>query len=308
MTDVLPMLTASTPFFLQDAASRYADLAAICLRPPRSAACTAIERLRIISPVPDVNVAEPSTTSPERLFLEHLDVVERIVAIIARRNTLAPSDAEEFGSWARGRLIDSDYAILRKFGGRSSMATYLSVVLSNLFRDFRNARWGRWRPSAAAVRLGPIGIRLDELLHRDGCTLREAIGMLRSTDAGLSDVELARTAARLPYHGLNREVQLDAGETMPASHAPDIDHAVRERINVALEAAIATLSDEERVITRMRYWEGTSIAEIARALRIEQKPLYRRLIEIQNRLRSALERDGIGEAQARDILEDTGAW
>ncbi len=255
-----------------------------------------------------MTVAEPSTTSAERLFLSNLDVVDRILAIIARRHSLARADADEFASWARGRLIDSDYAILRKFGGRSSIATYLSVVLSNLFRDYRNARWGRWRPSAAATRLGPVGIRLEELLHRDGCSLRESVGILRSAGVSLSDSDLGRMAARLPAHTPHREVDLDAGEPIPANPPSAVSDSERDQIRAALEAALETLSDEDRIITRMRYWDGSSIADIARLMRLEQKPLYRRLADIQQRLRAVLERHGIGEARAREVLTDEGAW
>ncbi len=78
-----------------------------------------------VSLIPTVDglIADPALA-----FLENLSLIERVVAIIARRNALSTTDADEFGSWARSRIIDSDYAVFRKFGGRSSMATYLSVV------------------------------------------------------------------------------------------------------------------------------------------------------------------------------------
>lgn len=248
--------------------------------------------------------------SPERLFLEHLPVIDRILAIIARRNALTAADAEEFAAWARVRLTDGDYAILRKFGGRSSLKTYLSVVLSNLFRDYRNSAWGRWRPSAAATRLGPLAIRLEELVSRDGCAVREAISILRSAGATEPDAELARLAARLPQRAIERTVAVDDVEgTLPAPHAalpePDED---RTRIEHALLAAIAELPDEDRVITRMRFWDGISVADIAKILGLEQKPLYRRIEAIERRLRDSLARHGVTEHRAREVLVEEGIW
>lgn len=255
-----------------------------------------------------MTATESSTASSERLFVESLPVVDRILAIIARRHALAASDTEEFAAWARSRLMDDGYAILRKFGGRSSLATYLSVVLSNLFRDFRNARWGRWRPSAAAGRMGPVGIRLDELLHRDGCSLREAMGILQSAGSTLTEGELTRMAARLPSHLTHREVGIEHADAVPTPSDVDRPASERDRVTAALEAALATLSDEERIITRLRYWDGTSIADIARTLHLDQKPLYRRFEDIQQRLRVVLERHGVSEAMAREALAEEGIW
>lgn len=262
-------------------------------------------------PFPDARIVTATESSPaswERLFIESLPVVDRLLAIIAKRHSLATADADEFAAWARGRLMDDGYAILRKFGGRSSLATYLSVVLSNLFRDFRNARWGRWRPSAAATRLGPTGIRLDELLNRDGCSLREAVGILHSAGVTLTEGELTRMASRLPAHSTHREVDLARAEAEPARQNLTGLTGERDRLNTALDSALSTLSDQDRIITRMRYWDGTSIADIARTLHIDQKPLYRRFDDIQRRLRTALERHGISEALAREVLVDEEIW
>ena len=253
---------------------------------------------------------DASRADGERLLLQQLPTIDRIIAIIARRNAMSATDADEFAAWARGRLTDRDYGILRKFGGRSSLPTYLSVVLGNLFRDYRNSIWGRWRPSAAALRMGPIGIRLEELLVRDGNPLREAIGILRSGGAGESDIELARMAARLPSRPADREVTIDAaGETLPAATPlPRLSDDERARVEVALLAAISELPDEDRVITHMRFWDGVSVADVARLLRLEQKPLYRRIEATQRQLRDGMIRRGVTEQDARELLAEGATW
>ena len=253
---------------------------------------------------------DASRADRERLFLQQLPAIDRIIAIVARRNALSTSDADEFAAWARGRLTDGDYAILRKFGGRSSLPTYLSVVLGNLFRDYRNSIWGRWRPSASALRMGPIGVRLEELMFRDGSPLREAIGIVRSAGAGESDIQLARMAARLPNRPLDREVALEAiGDAVPdIAPVPLLSADERTRVDAALLDALNELHDEDRVITRMRFWDGVSIADIARLLHLEQKPLYRRIEATQRQLREALTRRGVTEQDARELLSEDGRW
>jgi hypothetical protein len=54
------------------------------------------------------------------------------------------------------KLIENDYRILRSFEGLASLGTYLTTVIARLFLDFQIHEWGRWRPSAAATRLGPF--------------------------------------------------------------------------------------------------------------------------------------------------------
>ena len=209
---------------------------------------------------------------PERTFLDNLATIDRVIGVIVRRHSLSAAEAEEFASWARARLIDGNYAALRKFGGRSSLATYLSVVLGNLFLDYRNSIWGRWRPSAAALRLGPIGIRLEELLYREGHSLREAIGVLQSAGVTLSDAELSRLAARIPPREKASEVPLEKADSPGVIDLrPNPGPAAEDsEVAAAIRAALEQLPSEEQVIVRMRFWDDLTVADIARTLRIER--------------------------------------
>jgi RNA polymerase sigma factor (sigma-70 family) len=245
----------------------------------------------------------------ERRLVEHLPDIDRITGAIAHRHALDHADADEFAAWAKARLVDGDYAIIRKFEGRSSFRTFLSVVLTNLFRDYRNQAWGRWRPSAAAQRMGPLAVRLEELLYRDGSSLREATEILRGTGAHTSDREIAELAAKLPARNTDGDLSIDEAD-LPA--APQLDtvatSAERQALTEALRQAVDRLPDEDRIILRMRYWDDVSVADIARALRVEQKPLYRRLEYMQTRIRDALEERGITRELALDVITEVPLW
>ena len=255
-----------------------------------------------------MTATEPHIADPERLFVEHLAVIDRILTILARRHALAPDDAEEFGSWARSRLTDGNYAILRKFGGRSTLPTYLTVVLTNLFRDFRNSEWGRWRPSARSQRLGPVAILLEQLVQRDGCTVREAIGILRSRGVEQPDAELTRIAAGFPPRTDQPEVDVESVDPPATTTSAAGETGDRDAVAAALGRAMEGLGDEDRLIVRLHYWDDATIADISRLLRIEQKPLYRRLEGIQKKMRETLARNGITEERARDVLASEGSW
>src|SRR5215211_7323506 len=103
----------------------------------------------------------------EAVFVRHLDWIQRTSAAVCRRHGLQRADAQDFTSWVTLRLVENDYAILRRFRGESALTTYLVVVVATLYREYRVKRWGRWRPSAAARRAGPVAVRLETLVHRE---------------------------------------------------------------------------------------------------------------------------------------------
>ncbi|MGH7460601.1 MAG: sigma-70 family RNA polymerase sigma factor [Longimicrobiales bacterium] len=233
-------------------------------------------------------------------FLANLDSIERIIVRICRRHLVPDADQDDFGSYAKLRLMEGDYVVFAKFQGRSSLTTYLTVVITNYFRDFRTTRWGRWRPSAEARRQGTIGLRLEALLVRDGYTIRQAITVLRSAGGELpDDATLFQLAARLQVHARPREVDAELAEQLIAAETTDAPilqeelddsrrHAAQE-----LRRALETLEPLDQLILRMHYLEGLSLADIARTLHIDQKPLYRRRDACLGQLRSVLEGRGV---------------
>jgi hypothetical protein len=69
----------------------------------------------------------------ERLFCAHEGEVERAIAEACQRNHLDRRQMERFSTMARRVLHEEDCRLLRAIEGRSSLATYLSVVLQRLF-------------------------------------------------------------------------------------------------------------------------------------------------------------------------------
>jgi RNA polymerase sigma factor (sigma-70 family) len=71
----------------------------------------------------------------------------------------------------------------------------------------------------------------------------------------------------------------------------------------ALQGVMDGLDTEDRLIVRMHYQEGLTIADVARSLGTEQKPLYRRVERLRQRLRKALEDAGVDRARVREMLD-----
>ena len=65
-----------------------------------------------------------------RALLEaNLELIERVIRFTARRQRLDESECEEFASIVKLKLIDNDYAVIRKFEGRSHLATFITIVV-----------------------------------------------------------------------------------------------------------------------------------------------------------------------------------
>ncbi len=248
--------------------------------------------------------------TPESRFLAELPLIERLIEYTCRRAHCPAEEAEEFAAWAKLRFIADDYGILRKFEGKSSLSTFLSVVLQRLFLDFRTERWGKWRPSTEAKRMGPLAVRVEELTSRDGLTLQETV---RTLTVGRLDgpppAEIVRIAEQLPartkrrFEGEGALEQHASNEPAPDASLLDSERGRMWRLAATtLEEVSAALAPEDRLLLRLRFWQGLSVAEIAKMLKLDAKPLYRRYERLLRDLRKQLEGKGIGAAEAAELF------
>lgn len=244
-----------------------------------------------------------------QVFLDELPLIEGVIRHIAYRHHLSADERDEFASLVKLRCIEHDYAVLRRFEGRSSLRTYLTTVITRLFLDERVKAWGKWRPSAEARRLGPVAIALERLLTRDQLTLAEAIGQLTTGRGDVSDADLHALAARLPTRTPRRVVGEDVLTTVP-SDGPSPEETVGRAEGAAarfdawavLHEAMLALEPRERLILRLRYEQGCTVAQIAQVLQVAQKPMYRQLDRLLARLRDVLSSRGVSPAMVRELV------
>lgn len=245
-----------------------------------------------------------------QLLSQHLDLVQSVANHIRRRHRLTDDEFEDFESWLRVRLLESGEAVLAKFEGKSSLSTYLTVVLQRMFLDFRVEKWGKWRPSAAAKRLGGTAMALERLVSKDGVPFEEAAEMLRRNHGvSLSVPELAELGGRLSLTRVERRHLQDQAAVDPPSPQradervqDDARSATAARIQEAVVDALKRLPPLDRVILKMHYEDGHTVADTARALRLKQKPLYSRLERLRRQLREELERQGITRQEIDELI------
>lgn len=246
----------------------------------------------------------------EQLYRSELDAIRKIIRSVAGRLGFFHETAEDFASFVHEKLIQDDYALLGKFEGRSSLKTFLTVVITRLGLDYRNHKWGKWRPSRAARRMGERAVLLERLTHRDGYSLQEAAQIIRTNlREAVSDGELDELAARLP----DRFSRVFVGEESLRSVA-DTDNAESDllrqeaeaevgKVEARLKSALSSLEVEDRLMIRMRFEQGLNWTQIANVLSVPRKLLYRRKETVYGRLRAELARRGVDRGQVAELLD-----
>lgn len=203
---------------------------------------------------------------PRQLIEENLDLIERLVGRACRRVGVPPSDWSDMASMVKLALVENDYAILRRWEGRSSLATYLTVVVQRTLADQHEKTHGRRRASDDR----PPPLRREVELPDEEVT-------------PLAASELADTAT---YEGELR--------------------VVSERAGVIVREAMAAWPAEDRMLIRLRFESSLTIADISRLMNVPQRPLYRRLESLLGRLRDVLLAAGVDPATANDLIGTAG--
>jgi RNA polymerase sigma factor (sigma-70 family) len=253
-----------------------------------------------------------SHVKDEALFLSSLPVIDDVTGQVCRRHRLSADESDDFKSEVRLHFIQREYEPLRRFEGRSSLHTYLTVVIQRLFLDYRNRLWGKWRPSVEAKRLGPSAILIERLVSRDHWTFDQVVTMFRVNLGESLEGPLAafceKVCARPPSRQVVSESEaegVESGDPLPDANVVRAEQDfLARRVRTALERAREALAPEERLILKMRFDERLPVADIARALHHNQKRLYRTIERILASLCGKLEADGISREDIKVLFAD----
>jgi RNA polymerase sigma factor (sigma-70 family) len=247
------------------------------------------------------------------LLVESLPLIDRITRSICRRSGIDHSESEDFASVVRLKLVENDYAAIRSFEGRCSLSTWLMVLARRVLLDYRNHRWGKWRPSAEATRLGGAATLVERVVRRDGGSIEDAARLIREEQSiEMSEAEIEGLLARLPARtprpheeplgvaAEGRDPSLDPEAAVLSAEAGRLSqHASR-----ILSERLARLDAEDRLLVRMRFFDGLPVPRIARATGTDQRRLYHRISKIGDELRIALEQGGVDRGAIRSILDE----
>jgi DNA-directed RNA polymerase specialized sigma24 family protein len=183
------------------------------------------------------------------------------------------------------------------------------VVVNRIFLDLRIARWGKWRPSAAAKRGGPVAVLFEQLTARHGLSFDDACTRLERAHGPIDREALAALAGRLPVRVRWRPVWLAdvddipyAGEDPAARYATGQRADAAERFTAILALALTALSPDDQRLVRRRFFDRASMTTVARERSLEPKALYRHLVRVLRQLRRLLEAHGVSQLDVRELL------
>ena len=247
----------------------------------------------------------------ELLFRDNLGLIERVIGRVCHNARLYDADAEDFASDVKLALIENDYAVLRGWQRRASLAGYLTVVIQRLLSDERARTRGRFEASAEARRGGKAAVLLETLVRRDGRPVEQAIPMVQALDPSLSAADIEAMLARLPERTARprpapiEDVDVESPRASDGAEATvteqETERLSRDASRV-VQRALSALPQEDRTVVRMHFGAGTSIADISRMLRLPQRPLYRRIEYALAHLRKALAAAGIDARTAAGLI------
>jgi RNA polymerase sigma factor (sigma-70 family) len=254
----------------------------------------------------------PDDEDPYRLFLENRALIDRAIESMARR--LRPEEREDFSSWVILRLLENGCAVLRKCRDWDHPKTFLAAVVGNLYRDYLIRERGKYRPSKEAKNLGEPALQLERLMVRDRHTFDEACQILRiNYKVKATPAELADLAGRLTLR-IGRQMEGDdALGYLPSSEdTPDQSfvagqrQALSDEVFCALSRALDALPPEDQALLRYHFEQGWTWAEVARYLRLDQKPLYGRVEKILGSLGQSLAAEGFDRESMGEVLQGLG--
>lgn len=259
----------------------------------------------VFSPHP-IRASPPSMQDWSEFLLEQLPLIERVIRTVCRGRRMDGPEIEEFAAVVRLRLVENNYAIIRKFKGRSSFGTYITTVVSRLLKDQRDRDWGKWRSSAEAKRLGPMAMDLERLLMRDQRTIDEAYVELAPQYPDITKPMLEQYASRFPVRHRRKLISLDeCSDAITIPGEGEVETAqTASVISSIVSRFIESLSKEDQLIFQLRFEGDMPVPQIARSLRQDTQLLYRRLRKHFEDLRIALEKAGI---DARDVAKLAGS-
>lgn len=247
--------------------------------------------------------------NPSDTFLEQLPLIEQIIRALCRGRRMDATETEEFESFVKLRLLENDYAIIRKFEGRSSFGTFVTTVISRLLKDYRDQEWGRWRNSAEAKRMGAVAMDLERLLVRDMRSLDEAVAEVSARHPGATRTTLEEMSVRFrPRHRPKMSSLEDCEPTAAAPAAIDIGKSqTLSTISSVVSDFIERLPKEDQLILQFRFEEDMPVPRIALMLRLDMQSVYRRLRRHYAGLRSALLQAGVDEEDVDGLTGQDGA-
>jgi RNA polymerase sigma factor (sigma-70 family) len=233
-------------------------------------------------------------------LVPYLPLLDKLIGHEGRRRRLRGDEIEDLGSYVRLRLLERGGEVLDKFQGNSSIETYLAVVVKRIHLDWRRQKWGDWRPSTLAQRLGDVAVELERLWVREALPWDHVQATLHSRFG--QEAAPARLEALRDQLGSQRRPKRTGEEALESVHDPSASaeaallererKEAADRLTRTVEESIARLEPEDRLVLRLHFKEQKSLRTIAEALGCDHRRIHRQVGRVLWDLRQHLSERG----------------
>ena len=194
------------------------------------------------------------------------------------------------------RLSDNGFRRLLKFdtSGKARFSTWLTAVVYNLCVDWHRHEYGRAQMIPAISALPALErcvykLHFEQAMDREACfqTLSDEFPDLERTELSAAITQVFRVLTprqrwqlNLRHHRkqLHRGSSTDVETLSTQSPDPDRESQSAERRDM-IEAAMAALEPEQRLVLNLRYVEGVTLSKIADLLHLGDPFKARRIID-----------------------------
>lgn len=272
--------------------------------------CSTRTALPFMSPDPLITSMLAALSSAERelVWCAFLDHHSGLIYHVVESFDRDPDHRGNCFLFVCEQLAANDFRRLRKFdqGGRASFSTWLCAVVRNLCLDWHRKENGRHRVFGFVARRSATDQLLFELVFRRGLPAEEARQELSRRGVELSFAAVEERICKLRRCLSSRQLWLlSSGNTVlqslegeaeqsytfePTDPSPDPEALVAlQETHKHVSAALASLSESDRLLIRMRYQEGLTLQQVAKLVGLKDaQTADRRLRDIIDHLRQAL--------------------
>ncbi len=182
------------------------------------------------------------------------------------------------------KLSSNNFAVLKKFQPETQehqpkLSTWLTIVVKNLCIEEHRTLHGRLRYPAALQRLSEFDRCVFKLYYWKGYSREEVEHHLAGK--GKKDLSVAESLLKIEHvvkdedsvtPHVPRHVPFDENDGIMNEPAQPNEEMFEQQW---FDEAVGQLPDQERIVVRMRFWEGMTAREISGLLQIHpQRKIY----------------------------------
>ncbi len=264
-----------------------------------------------------------SSETAKNLVFDHWN----FLTSLARKRFPSDNDlGDQALSYVLDKLEEEDWQRVRGWDGCGSFATFVAVLASRLMTDFVRSRFGYHRPPTwLQEKKDVVWKKAYKLYAVDKYERREAIEVLHSDYSEMSRIKIEEIVNTV-YSKCTKQARFSEGNIGidQIVESPSMDNTMPENIEINNKQLIEVLvefiqsgedtietiaddsvkgllnhlqshismSDEDRLLLRLRFCEGLQIKEITQMLHIDGNP-YKRINRLIDDLRNACQQSGL---------------